>query len=96
MSEIKVSNFRSNYYQKLGSTCGVEEKKSLGILLNNNVVDIKKIEQFCLRYHVPADFRCQLWKILLSELTLSTRQLWFGKSGNVTSLLSHLQNHGFC
>ena len=63
-------NFRSNYYQKLGSatTTAIEEKKNLRKLLNNTPMDIRKLEQFTqLMHQMPNDFRLDLWKVLLSK-----------------------------
>ena len=41
-------NFRSHYYEKMGFR-GVEEKKSLDILLRDKPVDLCRIHNFCLR-----------------------------------------------
>lgn len=57
-------NFRSTYYEKVGFK-GVEEKKSLEILLKEKPLDKVKLKQFCLRFTVPAIYRNLLWKILL-------------------------------
>lgn len=67
--EEVTQNFRSNYYQKLGSTTtsAVDEKKNLRKLLNITPLDIRKLQQFCQHLHVPNDFRLELWKILLSK-----------------------------
>lgn len=57
-------NFRSYYYEKVGFR-GVEEKKSLEILLKDKPLDVIKLKQFCLRFPVPALHRNKVWKILL-------------------------------
>ena len=57
-------NFRSYYYEKVGFR-GVEEKKSLEILLKDKPLDVIKLKQFCLRFPVPALHRNRTWKILL-------------------------------
>ena len=41
-------NFRSYYYEKMGFR-GVEEKKSLDILLRERPIDLDRIHNFCLR-----------------------------------------------
>ena len=55
---------RSNYFEKLGVK-GVEEKKSLEILLKEQSLDLEKLTQFCLKFPVPATYRIYLWKLLL-------------------------------
>ena len=42
-------NFRSYYYEKMGFR-GVEEKKSLDILLRERPIDLDRIHNFCLRW----------------------------------------------
>ena len=42
-------NFRSHYYEKVGFR-GVEEKKSLDLLLGERPLDLDRIHNFCLRY----------------------------------------------
>ena len=61
-------NFRSAYLEKVGIK-GVEEKKSLEILLKEIPLDIKKLREFCLRFPVPATYRGYLWKVLLGKVT---------------------------
>ena len=48
-------NFRSHYYEKMGFR-GVEEKKSLDILLREKPIDLARIHNFCLRWVV-------IWKL---------------------------------
>ncbi|XP_038051493.1 TBC1 domain family member 7-like [Patiria miniata] len=57
-------NFRSHYYEKVGFR-GVEEKKSLQILLKEDPLDVGKLSMFCLRFPLPAMFRPLVWKIIL-------------------------------
>ncbi|KAH9632942.1 hypothetical protein HF086_002764 [Spodoptera exigua] len=57
-------NFRSSYYEKVGCR-GVEEKKSLEILMKEKPWDKVKLKQFCLRFTVPAAYRNLVWKVLL-------------------------------
>ena len=63
-------NFRSHYYEKVGFR-GVEEKKSLEILLKDKPLDVIKLKQFCLRFPVPALHRNKVWKVLLGKLQLT-------------------------
>ncbi|KAG7297593.1 hypothetical protein JYU34_019648 [Plutella xylostella] len=60
-------NFRSSYYEKVGCR-GVEEKKSLEILLKEKPWDRVKLQQFCLRFTVPAAYRNLIWRVLLGIL----------------------------
>ena len=57
-------NFRSYYYEKVGFR-GVEEKKSLEILMKDKPLDVIKLKQFSLRFPVPAIHRNRVWKVLL-------------------------------
>lgn len=60
-------NFRSSYYEKVGCR-GVEEKKTLEILMKEKPWDRVKLKQFCLRFTVFADYRNLVWKVLLDIL----------------------------
>ncbi|VVC87158.1 unnamed protein product [Leptidea sinapis] len=64
-------NFRSSYYEKVGCR-GVEEKKSLEILMKEKPWDRVKLKQFCLRFTVPAAYRNLVWKVLLDILPVYT------------------------
>jgi len=72
-------NFRSHYYEKVGFR-GVEEKKSLDILLNETPkVDLEKIQNFCIRYTLPGIYRTDIWKMLLNITTVyknSQEMVW--------------------
>ncbi|XP_033752443.1 TBC1 domain family member 7-like isoform X2 [Pecten maximus] len=57
-------NFRTYYYEKFGIG-GVDEKKSLEILLKEQPLNIEKLRQFSLRFQVPAMYRIHLWKAIL-------------------------------
>ncbi len=57
-------NFRSAYLEKVGIK-GIEEKKSLEIILKEQPLDISKLEQFCIRFPIPATYRPYIWKLLL-------------------------------
>lgn len=64
-------NFRSHYYEKMGFR-GVEEKKSLDILLAERPVDLARVQNFCLRFPLPSIYRLQVWKLCLGVLPLHT------------------------
>ncbi|XP_044151222.1 TBC1 domain family member 7 isoform X1 [Bufo gargarizans] len=67
MSEDTQRNFRSVYYEKVGFR-GVEEKKSLEILLKDDRWDIEKLCTFCQRFPLPSMYRILVWKVLLGIL----------------------------
>jgi len=71
-------NFRSHYYEKVGFR-GVEEKKSLDLLLGEKPVDLARVQNFCLRFPLPSIYRIQVWKLCLGVLpryTSSTEYVW--------------------
>ena len=62
-------NFRYFYYEKVGFR-GVEEKKSLDILLAEKPSDLlSKLSAFTHRFQLPGMYRKQLWKLLLDVMT---------------------------
>ncbi|KAL2089395.1 hypothetical protein ACEWY4_014083 [Coilia grayii] len=67
MAEDPQRNFRSAYYEKVGFR-GVEEKKSLEILLKDNPLDVEKLITFCQRFPLPSMYRIHVWKVLLGIL----------------------------
>nr|CAH0106366.1 unnamed protein product [Daphnia galeata] len=90
-------NFRSYYYEKVGFR-GVEEKKSLEILLKDKPLDVIKLKQFCLRFPVPALHRNKVWKILLGVLSAYTdshhwiweqRQIQFSDLTHALDVMGH-------
>ncbi|KAL5007518.1 hypothetical protein ScPMuIL_016324 [Solemya velum] len=64
MTESESRNFRTYYYDKFGFR-GVEERKSIEILLKENPLDVEKLRQFCLRFPIPFMYRFHLWKVIL-------------------------------
>ncbi|XP_006814090.1 TBC1 domain family member 7-like [Saccoglossus kowalevskii] len=62
-------NFRSHYYEKVGFK-GVEEKRSLEILLKEDPLDLDKLSTFCQRFPVPSLYRPFVWKVILGILPL--------------------------
>ncbi|XP_063779257.1 TBC1 domain family member 7 [Pseudophryne corroboree] len=67
MTEDSQRNFRSVYYEKVGFR-GVEEKKSLEILLKDDRLDIEKLCTFSQRFPLPSMYRILIWKVLLGIL----------------------------
>uniref|UniRef100_W5N6B0 TBC1 domain family member 7 n=1 Tax=Lepisosteus oculatus TaxID=7918 RepID=W5N6B0_LEPOC len=67
MSEDPQRNFRSAYYEKVGFR-GVEEKKSLEILLKDDRLDVEKLCTFSQRFPLPSMYRIFVWKVLLGIL----------------------------
>ncbi|GIY89059.1 TBC1 domain family member 7 [Caerostris extrusa] len=65
----KNRNFRSIYYDKVGFR-GVEEKKSLEILINEKPMDKEKLSKFCFRFTLPALYREYVWQVLLGVLSV--------------------------
>lgn len=62
-------NFRYGYYEKVGFR-GVEEKKSLDILLSEKPSDLlSKLSSFTLRFALPGMYRKLIWKFLLNVLS---------------------------
>ncbi|XP_077450901.1 TBC1 domain family member 7 [Stigmatopora argus] len=67
MADDPQRNFRSAYYEKVGFR-GVEEKKSLEILLKDNPLDLEKLSTFSQRFPLPSMYRVHVWKVLLGIL----------------------------
>uniref|UniRef100_A0A8D1A3K4 TBC1 domain family member 7 n=1 Tax=Sus scrofa TaxID=9823 RepID=A0A8D1A3K4_PIG len=67
MTDDSQRNFRSVYYEKVGFR-GVEEKKSLEILLKDDRLDIEKLCTFSQRFPLPSLYRALVWKVLLGIL----------------------------
>ncbi|TRY75284.1 hypothetical protein TCAL_00688 [Tigriopus californicus] len=57
-------NFRSHYLGKVG-LLGVDEKKTLELLLNEDPVSISKCAHFAIKCPVPSARRLHLWKVIL-------------------------------
>lgn len=58
-------NFRYLYYQKVGF-CGVDEKKSLELILKEDPIDRTRLIQFATRFTPPSVLREKVWLSLLS------------------------------
>lgn len=70
----KSRNFRSSYYDKVGFR-GVEEKKSLEILINEKPMDKEKLSKFCLRFTLPSIYREYVWEVLLGKKAMAVSLL---------------------
>ncbi|XP_078543734.1 TBC1 domain family member 7 isoform X2 [Lissotriton helveticus] len=64
MADDPQRNFRSIYYEKVGFR-GVEEKKSLEILLKDDRLDTEKLCMFSQRFPLPSMYRILVWKVQL-------------------------------
>lgn len=67
MAEDNPRNFRSHYYKKVGFH-GVDEKRSLEILLKDEPLDLEKLCTFSQRFPIPTIYRILIWKVLLGVL----------------------------
>ena len=69
-----VSNFRSNYYEKVGFR-GVDERKALVTLLESDSVNLDKLTTFALKCSsIQSSERLLVWKLLLGELLFSGKK----------------------
>ena len=57
-------NFRSLYYEKVGFR-GVDERKAIEAIFNENPVSVEKCCSFALKCSIPSCDRLQAWKIML-------------------------------
>lgn len=57
-------NFRQTYYEKVGFK-GVEEKRSLEMILNERPLDVNRLTQFTCRFNLPHVHRERVWLLLL-------------------------------
>nr|KAF6445323.1 TBC1 domain family member 7 [Molossus molossus] len=93
MTEDSQRNFRSVYYEKVGFR-GVEEKKSLEILLKDDRLDIEKLCTFSQRFPLPSMYRALVWKVLLGILPLhheSHAQVMMYRKGQYSDVLHALK-----
>ncbi|KAK8757944.1 hypothetical protein V5799_004424, partial [Amblyomma americanum] len=60
-------NFRAHYYDKVGFR-GINENRSLEILLSEKPIDLKKLSNFCRKFCLPTVHRLTVWKVLLGIL----------------------------
>lgn len=63
-------NFRQTYYEKVGFK-GVEEKRSLEMILNERPLDVNRLTQFTSRFNLPHVHRERVWLLLLGPLSPS-------------------------
>lgn len=57
-------NFRQSYYEKVGFK-GVEEKRSLEMILNERPLDLGRLTHFAFRFSLPDLHRERVWLLLL-------------------------------
>ena len=60
-------NFRTSYYNSLGFH-GVDVKISLETIMNEEIIDVMKLQRFSLKFGLPALHRIIVWKIILKIL----------------------------
>ena len=60
-------NFRSHYYEKVGFR-GVDERKTLEVLWNEDPLNLEKFSSFTLKYSLPTCDRLSVWKVILGIL----------------------------
>ena len=78
MSRSDEKNIRSHYYERVGFR-GVDEKKTLDMLLSEDPRNVKKLCQFCLKFSVPSIMRCELWNVILGNIFLLLFFIILGK-----------------
>ena len=59
-------NFRSQYYEKVGFR-GVDERKTLELLLSEDPINLIKLKNFALQFSVPSFDRILVWKFMLGK-----------------------------
>ncbi len=59
-------NFRSHYYEKVGFR-GVDERKTLDVLLQEDPFNIDKFCNFGQKCTIPYNDRINVWKIILGK-----------------------------
>ena len=72
---------------------GVEEKKSLDILLSEQPVELKRLQNFCLRFAVPGIYRSQVCLFVVFRHVLSCRPCIPGVATGSGCSACSLQQH---
>ena len=62
-------NFRSQYYEKVGFR-GVDERKTLELLLDEDPINLIKLQNFALQFSIPSLDRIIVWKYMLGKVTI--------------------------
>ena len=62
-------NFRSKLIEKVGIR-GVEERKTLEKLWQEDPLNVDKITNFALEYSLPTCERLQVWKVILGKFSI--------------------------
>lgn len=63
---LRKQNFRASYYEKVGFR-GVDNTKSLEIILNEKPFNLAKLECFCQKSTIPGILREKVWMLLLGK-----------------------------
>lgn len=80
-----MANFRKNYYSTLGVRT-VEVQSSLSIALNEEPLNLVKLQKLCLWVRIPHSHRLILWKVLLKIFST------YKSSWNLYTDYSHVLN----
>ena len=63
---VDQRNFRTQYYEKVGFR-GVDERKTLELLLNEDPINLNKLQNFALQFSIPSFDRIIVWKFMLGK-----------------------------
>ena len=66
-------NFRSQYYEKVGFR-GVDERKTLDLLLSEDPINLNKLQNFALQFSIPSFDRILVWKFMLGMKFMPNRK----------------------
>ena len=66
-------NFRSQYYEKVGFR-GVDERKTLDLLLSEDPINLNKLQNFALQFSIPSFDRILAWKFMLGMKFMPNRK----------------------
>ena len=66
---VEDRNFRSHYYEKVGFK-GVDERKTVELLLAEDPINVDKCACFAVKCSVPTERRLTLWKVVLGVAAL--------------------------
>jgi hypothetical protein len=84
-----MANFRRGYYSTLGVN-SVEVQSSLSIAMNEEPLNIVKLQKLCLWVRIPHSHRLIVWKVLLKIIS-NYKSSWKFKFQEEESLLTTMQ-----
>ena len=87
---IEMDNFRKNYYSTLGVK-SVEVQSSLTIALNEEPLNISKLQKLCLWVRIPHSYRPLVWKVLL-KCWPTFKKMWEFAQGNQQDEIHQILN----